>query len=473
MSAAAGPSRSHRVPLIVLGAGPAGVAAARAATDAHVPVVLVDLAERPGGQYHRREPEAFRATSPGALQQGWSAWADELDRLRTSPRLTHLGATTVWSARRDADGTVRLATDHPELPELEADAVIVATGAHERVVPFPGWDLPGVLTIGGAQALLKGQGVRPGHRVVVSGAGPLLLPVAAALATVRTGLVAVTDAGDTRSWLRGALRHGPRALPLAKVREGAAHLTTLARHGVRLRTRTAAVRAQGDGRVEEVTLAALDRSWHVIAGSERTVAADALATSHGFVPDVSVALSLGCALTVTHAAGVAVTVDEWQMTSVADVWAAGEVTGIGGADVAAHEGRVAGLAAARRLGGRVDERELHRAAARRRGDDAFVRTLAEVLDLPHGWTSWMAPDTVVCRCEDVTLARVDEAIAQRGAHDLRSVKLTTRCGMGYCQGRVCAPIVADLITARTGAAPTDAGALDRRPVLTPVPLGRL
>jgi NADPH-dependent 2,4-dienoyl-CoA reductase/sulfur reductase-like enzyme len=461
-----------RVPLIVLGAGPAGVAAARAATDAHVPVVLVDLAARPGGQYHRREPVAFTAATPGALQPGWRDWADQLTRLRTSPRLTHLSSTSVWATSRRTDGTIVLATDHPELPELEADAIVVATGAHERVLPFPGWDLPGVLTVGGAQALLKGQGMRPGHHVVVSGAGPLLLPVAAALAQVGTDIVALADAGDTRSWLRGALQQGPRAIPLAKLREGAAYLATLTRHGVRLRARTAAVRAAGDGRVEEVTLARLDADWSIVAGSERTVAADALATSHGFVPDLSVALALGCRLD-TRSASPVVDVDAWQATSVTNVWAAGELTGIGGADVAAHEGRIAGLSAARLLGGRVEEDALARAVACRVRDEPFVRALAHVLDLPDGWTSWMRPDTVVCRCEDVTLATVDAAIAQRGARDLRSVKLTTRCGMGYCQGRMCASTVAGIITARTGAAPADAGSLDRRPVIVPVPLGRL
>jgi NAD(P)H-nitrite reductase large subunit len=329
-----------------------------------------------------------------------------------------------------------------------------------------------VLTVGGAQALLKGQGLRPGHHVVISGAGPLLLPVAAALARVGTHLVALADAGDTRAWLRGAMQHGPRAIPLAKVREGAGHLATLARHGVRLRTRTAAVRAAGDGRVEEVTLARLDDRWRIVAGSERTVGADALATSHGFVPDLSVALALGCHLD-TRTASPVVAVDAWQATSVANVWAAGELTGIGGADVAAHEGRVAGLSAARLLGGRVDEDVLSRAVTRRRRDEAFVRALAGVLDLPDGWTSWMRPDTVVCRCEDVTLATVDAAIAQRGARDLRSVKLTTRCGMGYCQGRMCASTVAGVLTSRTGSAPADAGGLDRRPVIVPVPLGRL
>jgi NADPH-dependent 2,4-dienoyl-CoA reductase/sulfur reductase-like enzyme len=460
---------SGRMPLVVLGAGPAGVAAARAAVDARVPVVLVDLGARTGGQYHRREPEAFAAERPGALHHGWERFQDDVARLERSPRFTHVATAGVWGVQPLPGGGVRLATDRADLPTLEADAVIVATGANERVVPFPGWDLPGVLTVGGAQALLKGQGMRPGRAVVIAGAGPLLLPVAAALARVRTGIVALADANDPRAWLTGS----PRGIPLAKLREGAEHLATLTRHRIRLRPRTAAIAAHGDGRLEEVVLARLARDWTPIAGSEWTVEADALATSHGFVPDIGLAIGLGCRLDTRDASAPAVAVDALQATSVAGVWAAGEVTGIGGSDVAVHEGRVAGLAAARALGGQVDEAELARAVARRRADEPFLRTLARVLTVGEGWTSWLTADTVVCRCEEVTLATVDEAIERRGAHDLRSIKLTTRCGMGHCQARMCAANVAGLITARTGRPPADAGALDRRPVLHPVPLGRL
>lgn len=459
----------QRVPLVVLGAGPAGVAAARAAVDAHVPVVLVDLAARMGGQYHRREPTAFTAVRPGVLHHGWDRWSEDVARLERSPQFTHVTGAGVWAVQRLPDGGLRIATDREDLPTLETDALIVASGANERVVPFPGWDLPGVLTIGGAQALLKGQGMRPGHAVVISGAGPLLLPVAAALARVRTSIVALADANDPRRWLSAS----PRGIPLSKLREGAEHLATLARHGVRLRPRTAAIAARGDGRVEEVVLARLTRDWTPVPGSERTVTADALATSHGFVPDIGLAVGLGCRLDTGDASAPSVVVDRAQATSVTGVWAAGEVTGIGGADVAVHEGRVAGLAAALTLGGQVDEAELERAIARRRADAPFLRTLARVLEVGEGWTSWLTPETIVCRCEEVTVATVDEAIERRGACDLRSVKLTTRCGMGHCQARICAPTVAALLTARTGSAPTDAGGLDRRPVLHPVPLGRL
>ena len=236
----------RRVPLVVLGAGPAGVAAARAAIEARVAVVLIDLGARLGGQYHRREPEAFATSAPGALHHGWARWSEDVTHLERSPRFTHVAGAGVWAIQRLADGGMRIATDREDPPSFETDALIIATGANERVVPFPGWDLPGVLTVGGAQALLKGQGMRPGHAVVISGAWPLLLPVAAALARVRTNIVALTDANDPRRWLSGS----PRGIPLSKVREGASHLATLARHGVRLRPRTAAIAAHGDGRLE-------------------------------------------------------------------------------------------------------------------------------------------------------------------------------------------------------------------------------
>ena len=461
---------ARRVPLAVVGAGPAGLAATAAAVGAGVPVLLLDPAPRPGGQYHRREPAAFRARDPHAMTPSGRGWHARAERLVADARVTHLAGATVWAAERRGEATL-LATDHPDAPEVLADAVVLATGAHERVLPFPGWDLPGVLTIGGAQALLKGQGVLPGRAVVVAGAGPLLLPVSAALARAGAGMVAVCDAGDPLRWLAG----GPRGLPPRKVAEAAAWVAALARHGHTVRPRTAAVRARGDGRVEEVELARLDARWRVVPGSERWVAADALVTSHGFVPDVALALTLGCRFATGGASSAppAVVVDAYQATGVAGVWAAGEVTGIGGADVAAHEGTTAGLAAARAAGGDVDDNALERAAARRRGDRAFLAALSAVLEIPDGWLRWLDPDTVVCRCEEVPLAHIDDAVANRGARDLRSVKLTTRCGMGRCQARMCSANVTAVVAARTGAPVADAGALERRPVIAPVPLGRL
>lgn len=455
-----------RVPLVVLGAGPAGVAAAAAAASVGVPVLVIDQAERPGGQLHRREAIALGAERPHALDASGGRFARGLDALAARPGVRMASGVRVWAANDATEGRT-LATDDATLGTVVADAVVLATGAHERTVPFPGWDLPGVLTVGGTQALLKGQGVLPGRAIVVAGAGPLLLPVAAALARSGARLVAVADAAARTRWLAG----GPFALPPAKLALGARYTARLARHGVVVRARTAAIAARGEDRVEEVVLARLDDGWRAIAGSERTLAADALATSHGFAPDLAVALALGC--TVTGTTVPAVAVDGDQATDVPGVWAAGEACGVAGGDVGEHEGALAGLAAAAALGAPVAAHRLDRARRRRRRDDRFVAALAHVLEVPVGATEWATPDTIVCRCEEVTRAAVDAAITERGACDLRSIKLTTRCGMGYCQGRVCAPNVAALLEAATGAPPSDAGALSRRPVLTPVELGRL
>jgi len=458
----------HRVPLIVVGAGVAGVAAASAAVGAHVPVVLVDAAERPGGRHHRREPMAFRTQDPGALDSGWEHWRDLLGALERSPRLTLLTRTSILAARRLPDGAFELTTDRDDLPVRASDGGAAATGATDRIVPFPGWDLPGVMTLGAAGALIAGQGIRPGHQVVISGSGPLLLPTAADLARVGTGIVALADAGDPTSWLRQSAGTGPSGLTAAGMVEGAEQLATLARQRVRLRSRTAAVEARGLGRVEEVVLMRLDDAWHPVAGTEEVLGADALVTSHGVVPDISLVVSLGASIDVDDPVLPRVRIDAMQATGVAGLWAAGELTGAGGPEVAEHEGLLAGLAAARAIGGRVPEVDLERAVARRRADAPAVRRLDRSMRVPAGALTWMRPDTLVCRCEEVRLDQVDAAISHRDASDLASLQHTTRCGMGRCQGRICAPTLAQVIEDRTGRTPADAGAFERRAVLRPM-----
>jgi len=462
----------RRVPLVVVGGGPAGVAAACAAIEARVPVVLIDRGELLGGRSHRHAPAGSGTAAPSTPDRRRRRWDADVARLARSPRFTHVAAAGVWAAQRLRSGGVLLATDREDLPAIEADTIVVANGAMERVVPFPGWDLPGVHTLGDALALAHDRDLQPDRTVVVAGAGPLLVPVAAALARGRTDIAALADANDPRWWsLRPAL-----GLRITALREQAADLATLARHGVPLRARTAVIAARGDGRVEEVILARLRPDWTPILGSEEVIAADALATSHGLVPDVSLALALGCRITA-EAATPSIAVDAWQATGVPGVWAAGEVTGVGGPDVAEHEGRVAGLAAARSLGARIDDRALERAVALRRSDASTLRDLARAHPMGDGWTTWLTADTVVCPCEQVTRGTIDDALTRRSACelacDVRSIALMTGCATGRCQGRRCTPTVAGLVTVRTGRAPGDAGMLDHRPILHPIPLGRV
>ncbi|MEU1372620.1 NAD(P)/FAD-dependent oxidoreductase [Streptomyces triculaminicus] len=468
-------SASEPYDLAVLGAGPAGIAGAVAASEAGLSVALLDASDQTGGQYFRHPASTLRARRPHALHHDWPAFARLRGRLEASTT-DHLRAHHVWTVTREsADAwTVHALTgadgdgEHPV--RIRARAVLLATGASERHLPFPGWTLPGVVAAGGAQAMLKSGLVLPGRRIVVAGSGPLLLAVASSLAAAGAHVPAVVEA----SGYLGYARH-PRALATNphKLLEAAAHGSVLLRHRVRPLTRSAVTEAHGTDRVEAVTVTRLDRHWRPVPGTGRRIACDALAVGHGLVPQTELATGLGCATRRTPDGTTALALDGLQRTSVPGLWAAGETGGVGGWLLARVEGELAGLAVADRLrgrpapGGRVAE-------LRRRRDR--LRAFADAMAAAHapgpGWTGWLTDDTEVCRCEEVTAGHVREAVSGLGARDARTVKLLTRAGMGWCQGRMCGAAVACLAAAGTaeGTVPPSA---ERRPLAVPVPLGVL
>ncbi len=453
------------VDVVVLGAGPAGVPAALAAADAGATVTVIDAGERPGGQYHRQLPREAGAARPGVLHHGWRAATARFRAFTTHPRIRHLAATRAWLVERDRDG-VRVHTTGAHRATVTGRTLVLATGATERVLPFPGWDLPGVLTVGAAQALIKGQGVRPGLRVLVAGTGPLLLASSSTLLAAGTPVAAVLDASGPTTWLSAA----PAAvLSPGKPMEAAGHLAELARARVPYLPNRAVIRVEGDGQVERAVVAEVDPDWRIVPGTLRTEPVDAVCVSFGFVPNVGTAAALGCALTVEEA----VRVDAAQRTTVDRVLAAGEVTGIAGATVATLEGAVAGAAAADRAGYAVDRVRVRRLVRRRDRERRAAEALLRATPIREGWITWLDDDTLVCRCEEVPYGRVRDAIAELDARDLRSVKLTTRCGMGLCQAAMCGSTVADLLRHATGRPPADAGGLAHRAVADPVALGRL
>ncbi|MGX7828521.1 FAD-dependent oxidoreductase [Actinokineospora sp. 24-640] len=440
--------------VVVVGAGPAGLAAARAAAGAGADVLLIDAAAKPGGQYHRQDslsPADDQPLPPAVeFRANTAVWALE------PPRRLHL-----LTGPADGPGRVRGTVD--------ADALVLATGAHDRVLPFPGWDLPGVYSAGAAQALAKGQRVAVGSRVVVAGTGPFLLPVAQALLGVGARVAGVLEANRPR-WSPGLLAG------LGKTGELAGYLAVLACNRVPYRLRTAVIAAHGRDRVEAVTTARLDHQWRVRPGTERRVEVDAVCVGHGFVPQLE--LAAHCALRDGF-----VRVDLAQATSVPGVFAAGELTGIGGADLAACEGAVAGIAAARYIGagpasnptsnpagaepgragrGSADLPVPHRALRRVRRARRFADALARAYPVQPGWRDWLTDDTLVCRCEEVPYRDLRAA----SGHGVRALRLVSRAGLGRCQGRVCGPAV-------TALAGLPADAFARRPIATPIRLGEL
>ncbi|MGW0466510.1 FAD/NAD(P)-dependent oxidoreductase [Streptomyces sp. NPDC003027] len=469
---AAVPGPSEPYDLAVIGAGSAGMAGAVAASGLGLSVALLDASPGTGGQFHRHPAPALGAVRPEALHHDWSTYTDLRRRLAAS-RADHLAGHHVWSVMKEADGAwavhaVTGADGTDERPvRVRARAVLLATGAYERQLPFPGWTLPGVVGAGGAQAMLKSGLVLPGRRIVVAGSGPLLLAVAGTLAAAGARVPAVVEASGYLRYARD-----PKALLAnpGKAAEALTHGAALLRHRVRLRPRSAVTEAHGTDRVEAVTVTRLDRDWRPVPGTGRLITCDALAVGHGLVPQIELATALGCATRPRADGTTALALDDLQETSVPGLWAAGETGGVGGAELARTEGELAAIAVAARLLGRGARGIRVRALQRRRDR---MRAFADVMAAAHapgpGWPRWLTDDTDVCRCEEVTAGSVREAVTDLGARDARTVKLLTRAGMGWCQGRMCGTAVACL-AARDGAARLPG---ERRPFAAPVPLSAL
>jgi D-hydroxyproline dehydrogenase subunit alpha len=389
--------------VVVIGGGPAGIAAATRAAQDGRSVVLLDESPNVGGQI-------WRHRSRSSLDAEARRRVERLGRTRAEVQ----NGTAVVDVSPDADGsavTVVAERLTGEPVSIRARALVIATGARERFVPFPGWTLPRVYGIGGAQALLK-QGMSfAGTRVVIAGTGPLMLPVAASLTAGRARVRLVAEQAPfarVRDFGLGLLAHPDTLLQAMMYRLG--FLLTPYSFGAWV------VSAGGSDRLTHVIVTDGRKQWRVDC--------DVLCTGYGLVPNVEVARLVGCAVV-----NGSVRVDDRQATTVRNVFAAGEVTGIGGVGLAVVEGEIAGAAAAG--ASRIDTALLRRRVALREMALRMERTFAlraELRQIPRH-------DTIVCRCEDVRIASLG------GLGDARQAKLYTRAGMGACQGRVCGPAV--------------------------------
>lgn len=395
---------AERYDVLVAGAGPAGLAAARAAATQGACVGLVDAQARAGGQVWRHDmrfgiPALARRHASAALECANVEW---------------LPQTRVVAAKSNA-----LLVEAPQGARwLHYGALVLATGARELLLPFPGWTLPGVAGAGGLQALAKQGWPLAGKRVVVAGSGPLLLAAAATAQRHGAKVLGIFEQADgvaMRGFARGLWRWP------ARVAQAASLSARLA--GVPYRWGSVVVAAHGDGVLREIEVEGP-------RGRER-IACEQLAVGYGLVPNVELARMLGCRLQA-EGAHQRVDVDDRQRSSVPNVYAAGEACGIGGRDSALIEGELAGLAATGTVAG-IAALQRRRVRAR-----AFAAHLAEHFALSARSRDLAQPETLVCRCEDVSLHALD------GYADARSAKLATRCGMGACQGRICGTALAEM-----------------------------
>jgi NADPH-dependent 2,4-dienoyl-CoA reductase/sulfur reductase-like enzyme len=456
------------VDVAVVGAGPAGLAAATVAAECGLDVVLFDEQAGPGGQIHRGITRSPLARQDVLGAEYWAGGA--LVRAFERSGARYVPGTSVWALTRNDDATLSLATSYASSKAavasiVTARAVIVATGALERPVPVPGWTLPGVMTVGAAQILLKTSGIASSSGTLIAGSGPLVWLYAWQCLNAGGTVDAILET-TPKARLAQALKHLPAFVASRYVAKGLALMREV-RARVRVVEHVERVEALGASRVEGVRFA--------VDGRDETLACDTLLLHQGVIPHLNFALAAGCDVAWNGAQlCFEPVVDAWGGSTLPGVWIAGDGAGIAGADAAPPRGALAALAAANALG-RFDANERDRksrphrhALARALRGRAFLDALyrpADAFRLPDG-------DTLVCRCEEVAAARVEEA-ARSGAVGPNQVKALTRCGMGPCQGRYCAPTVTGLVARSCGVTPAEVGTYRQRFPIRPVTLAEI
>jgi NADPH-dependent 2,4-dienoyl-CoA reductase/sulfur reductase-like enzyme len=449
--------------LLVVGAGPAGMAAATVASRFGLSTIIVDENPAVGGQVYRNIgaspiPEVLGAD----YELGKSLVAD-----LSSSEAVFVGQTTVWMVEKIPDD------DHFSVGLLRAGVaevwrarrVLLASGALERPFPIKGWTLPGVMTAGAAQTMLKQSAVVPSGRVVLAGTGPLLYLLAAQYARCGVPVAAMLDTTPSSNWFRAAA-HIPGFLTSPLVRKGVGLLREV-RGLTKIHRRVTAIRAEGTQHLQAVSF--------VSGGRDISIEADTLLLHQGVIPQVNLAMSAGCKhqWSSTRLAFEPV-LDEAFRSSVMGISIAGDSSGIGGATAAEHTGRIAAMHIAGDLG-KASSATIRQEASRviRKLRKALAgRRFIEALYSPSDNFRMPANDVIVCRCEEVTASSLRDA-ARRGAHGPNQAKTFLRAGMGPCQGRLCGMTVTEILAKELSKHPDEIGHFNIRNPVKPITVGNL
>lgn len=453
---------SERADLVIVGAGPAGLAAARAAGESAVETLLIDDQPGPGGQIYRAVSEAPESRL-AVLGPDYARGRDLLDALE--PRsVRHLSNATVWQVTSERE--VFLTQDEAARRVL-ARRIILATGAMERAMPFPGWTLPGVMTAGAGQVLLKTAELVPGGQMVLAGSGPLLLLLAWQYLRAGAPVAAMVETTPTANFA-AALRHLPGALRGADyLSKGWSMLRAIRRGRIPHYRNARGLAAAGEDEIASLRFTARGRTHEL--------ACDLLLVHQGVVPNVQITRSLG----LDHEWDPAQRcwrprLGPWGETGLDGIAVAGDGGGIGGAWAAELQGRIAGLHAAHGLGALSAEGLERQSAPLRRAlaRHLAIRPFLDALYQPAA--EFLTPDdeTVVCRCEEVTAGAI-RGYVELGCLGPNQTKAFGRPGMGPCQGRFCGLTVSEVIAQARGVSTAEVGYYRIRPPIKPVTLGEL
>lgn len=453
---------SRATVVAIVGAGPAGVRAAEALAGLGLRPILIDEAAKCGGQIYRQPPDG--AERPGAEIYGLEA--AKAARIHAAvpalgARIDYRPRTLAWNITK-ADARYHLDLMHGEaMSTLAVDRVILATGAVDRALPFPGWTLPGVFTLGAAQIALKSQGVSIGRRVALVGAGPLLPLIVTQYMAAGIKPVAALDvtpfSAKVAAW--SGLLNQPATLA-----KGALYLLKGRFGGVAIRSGIRRIEALGANRVAGLAYTTAD-------GRDHEVACDGIGASFGLRSEAQLADLAGCRFVFDAIAR------QWQperdaagRSTVQGLYLAGDGAAIGGADAAELAGERVAFAVAADLGLAVDETRIRRLDGALARQARFRRALEAAYPFPGHLLDALPDETIVCRCEGVTAGTIRATIAGRAPPEVNRLKAFTRNGMGRCQGRMCGHVGAELMARANGGDIVAAGRLRAQPPLKPLPL---
>jgi thioredoxin reductase/bacterioferritin-associated ferredoxin len=437
----------HEQDLIVIGAGPAGISAAITASRHGLKVTLIDDAPIAGGQIYRATPKEWTPNASTPDDQDLDD-GNVLRDLLTKSNVVHLTNHVVWAVAPGFE--VRAVSDTKEI-KLSAKQLIICSGVTERILPFPGWTTPGVIGLAASTNLLKSQQILPGENPVIAGSGPLLYAVADAIIVAGGKPAAIADLGSLVDWIVSLpkLLTAPALLfrgLLWRARIFKARIPVLHRHHV--------ARVHGDDQVETIELMPINANGTPLLKKKSIkFKSTSLIVGHGLIPSVEISRLLKAKhLYRAKRGGWIPEIDAFQRTSISGLYVAGDCGGISGAKTAALSGTIAGLRASfdsDMISQKTFQDLYHLTERKKNKAERFGKQMGKLMSIRSGLLEGLTPDTIVCRCEDITYGQIMGAI-KAGAADCNEVKAWTRAGMGPCQGRTCGETIAEILSRQVG-----------------------
>jgi NADPH-dependent 2,4-dienoyl-CoA reductase/sulfur reductase-like enzyme len=458
------------IEMVIIGAGPAGISAAIEAAKSGMKITVLDENNKAGGRIFSQLNDGLKIVSGEGQGPDFKKGTNLLTEfLANSHHIEYLNNAQVIGIFPNKELAYHR---NGRLFRIHYKGLIIATGAFERSVPFPGWTLPGVYTAGGTQTLIKMQGILPGKRFLLAGTGPLQLVLANQIIEAGGEVVAILEAGDTGNWFEAMQAiWGNWSLMV----DGIRYLSGIRKARVPILRNHLILEALGEEEVEKATFAKCDQNWKPIVSTSQTIEVDTICLGYGFVPSVDLTRLAGCQHRFeVHLGGWVPERDATMMTSETHVYSVGDGSGVAGSVVAGLEGRIAGIAAAQSFGylsQKATELLQNPFLKALRKLNRFRRYLDEMSSPRSGLYELANDETLICRCEEINLGTIKKTIKEEAPTNINELKRSTRAGMGHCQHKMCGHVIQEIMAAQLRVSSSEIGALRPRPPIKPVPLG--